>query len=403
MKEPGITGFFILNLYMSRFHSYINSATEIVKKYAGEEPLASFLKKYFSAEKKYGSKDRKQISHLCYCYFRMGKMDIDLPVEERILTGLFLCSGESNEILQQLKPEWIKQIELTIKQKFAIIDHSLSLTDVFPWKDELSNGVDHEEFCESFFVQPDLFLRLRPGHEETAMKKLSAAGIAYESIFTTCLALPNASKIDSVIALNKEAVVQDYSSQRTGELITLARPGRSDKVWDCCAASGGKSIMLFDLFPDIDLTVSDIRESIIINLKKRFTEAGITKYKNIVADLTGAVSRLPATGFGLILADVPCTGSGTWSRTPEQLYFFEKEKISEYASLQKKIISNVIPQLNPGGYFLYITCSVFKKENEDIIEIIKRNFPLQIIKMGVLKGYAKKADTMFAALLQKPS
>jgi len=347
---------------MSRFHSYINSATEIVKRYTGEEPLASFLKKYFSAEKKYGSKDRKQISHLCYCYFRMGKMGVDLPVEERILTGLFLCSGESNEVLQQLKPEWDRRVELPLTEKLSILNDPLLPAGIFPWKDELSTGIDHKEFVQSFFVQPDLFLRLRPGNGEAVVKKLEAAGIAFKSISDTCLALPNASKIDPVIEVNKEAVVQDYSSQRVGELFSLVRPGRSDKVWDCCAGSGGKSIMLYDLYPNIDLTVSDIRQSIIINLKKRFTEAGITKYKSRVADLTGSDSRLLTSDFRLILADVPCTGSGTWSRTPEQLYYFKKDKISEYAFLQKKIISNVLACLKPGGYLLYITCSVLKRK-----------------------------------------
>ena len=79
----------------------------------------------------------------------------------------------------------------------------------------------------------------------------------------------------------------------------------------------------------------------------------------------------------MIIADVPCTGSGTWGRTPEQLYYFEDRKIEEYASLQKQIVTNVISHLAPGGYFLYITCSVFKKENEEAIDFIKDKFQLQ--------------------------
>ena len=83
---------------MSRYHSYLNSAKEILSAYKGEQPFGFFLKDFFARYKKYGSKDRKQISHLCYCYFRLGKAAMGLPVEERILMGLFLCSNESNEI-----------------------------------------------------------------------------------------------------------------------------------------------------------------------------------------------------------------------------------------------------------------------------------------------------------------
>jgi len=161
--------------------------------------------------------------------------------------------------------------------------------------------------------------------------------------------------------------------------------------------------MLHDYYPEVDLTVSDKRESIIVNLKKRFKDAGITNYKSFVADLTASDFGLRSSDFNLIICDAPCTGSGTWSRTPEQLFYFEKEKISHYAALQKKIISNIIAHLKPGGFLLYITCSVFKKENEEVVDFIKQEFHLQLVKMELLKGYDKKADTMFAALLVKPS
>ena len=91
-----------------------------------------------------------------------------------------------------------------------------------------------------------------------------------------------------------------------------------------------------------------------------------------------------------------------YKRQPEQLYFFEKERIGEYAVLQKKIASNIIPFLKPGGYLLYITCSVFRKENEESVNFLKEKFQLQLLKMELLKGYDKRADTMFAALLRKP-
>jgi 16S rRNA (cytosine967-C5)-methyltransferase len=395
---------------MSKFHSHINSAGKSIESYSGEEPFASYLKKFFSLNKKYGSKDRKQISHLCYCHFRIGKLKEEQPVEDRILTGLFLCSSESSELLQELRPEWNEKIAIPVKEKLALLQ-LVTATDIFSFTDELSNGIEKEPFILSHLQQPNLFLRLRPGKGEKVKQQLGEAGIGYVVLSDTCLVLQNAAKVDSVIMLNKDAVVQDYSSQRTGEsmqsAITNLPAGRqglqpSITAWDCCAASGGKSIMLCDLHPGIDLTVSDIRESILVNLKKRFSEAGIAKYKSMVADLTR--SKLPATypPFNLVIADVPCSGSGTWGRTPENLLFVESRKIDEYASLQKKIVSNVIPHLAPGGYFLYITCSVFKKENEDAVDFIQQNSGLQLVKMEILKGYDKKADTLFVALLRLP-
>ena len=388
---------------MSRYHSYINSTKDILSNYKGEEPLSSFLRKYFSANKKYGSKDRKQIANLCYCFFRMGKAVMNTTTEEKIVTALFLCSRESTEVLAALKPEWNEKIELPFSEKLLIINYSLLTAAVFPWKEELSDKIDHEKFSASFFVQPDLFLRLRPGKEKRVTQKLQDAGIDFKMISETCLALPNASKIDEVIELDKEAVIQDYNSQNTGELIKSEILNLRSEIflWDCCAGSGGKSIMIHDIDPTIELTVSDVRETILANLKKRFERAGIRKYKSFVADIQDKNFKPQTTNFKLIIADVPCSGSGTWSRTPEQLYFFNENEIEKYSILQKKIVSNVIPQLQNRGLFIYITCSVFKKENEEVVNFIEQNFHLQVKQMEVLKGYDKKADSMFIAVFEK--
>jgi len=392
---------------VSRYHSYINSAKEILGIYRGDEPLSTFLKKYFSANKKYGSKDRKQVAHLCYCFFRLGKTVMNTSIEEKMLTALFLCCHESNETLAALKPEWNEKCELPVNEKLLIINYSLIIQNVFPWKDELSEGIDHDEFCQSFFIQPDVFLRVRPGETETVIKKLQIADCRFQIAGHDALSLPNAVKLESILEIDKEVVIQDLNSQIAGELLKAAIRSRwlsglqsKIHVWDCCAGSGGKSIMAFDMDPKIKLIVSDTRESILANLKKRFASAGITNYESFVIDLANksAIRNLKSE---IIIADVPCSGSGTWSRTPEQLYFFQKRKIEEFSALQKRIVSTAIPQLQPGGSFVYITCSVFKKENEEVVTFIKENFHLKLKQMEVLKGYDKKADSMFVALFEK--
>jgi 16S rRNA (cytosine967-C5)-methyltransferase len=232
------------------------------------------------------------------------------------------------------------------------------------------------------------------------------SGFDFKMPAADCIALPNTSKLDAVFEIDKEIVVQDYNSQKVLDVLKkedlFNEPVIS--VWDCCAASGGKSILAYDILEgNIQLTVSDIRESILSNLKKRFAAAGIKHYQSFVSDLSSADSKLPTgqAGCQLIICDAPCTGSGTWSRTPEQLFFFKEKMIAAYAVKQQQIVSNIIPQLKEGGIFIYITCSVFKKENEEMVNFIKEKFHLKLLQMELLKGFDKKADSMFVAVFIK--
>ncbi len=391
---------------MSRYYSYINSAKEIIAAYTGAEPFASHLKKKFAANKKFGSKDRRQITQLCYAYFRLGNALQELSIEERLLAGLFLCHRSSNDLLQHLKPEWNDVIETAFEKKVEMVNMEVKASDIFPNTNELSAGIEVDAFAFSHLKQPDLFLRIRPGRKETVLHQLKAADISFRLLDDVTIVLPNTTKIEEIIMLNKDAVVQDYSSQRVGELLKNLLPQALHPkpfVWDCCAASGGKSIMAKDILGAIDLSVSDVRESILRNLKSRFLEAGINAYKSFVADLSTASFVTPYAAYDLIMADVPCSGSGTWGRTPEQLSFFNNDSIETYSALQKKICSNASTKLKPGGYFLYITCSVFKKENEENVQWLQNELKLNLINQELLIGYTQKADTMFAALLQKPA
>lgn len=386
-----------------KYFSHLHTAVQLIEQYRGNQPFGDYAREFFRGQKKYGSTDRRQIMQLCYAAFRTGRSISDRPIEERILAGLFLVSAESNVLLEHLKPEWDEKVQLTLEEKCSMVDIEYARPDIFPWKAELSDGIDADLFERSFLQQPDLFLRMRPGREKTVKEKLQDAGIAFKEIETSTLALPNASKVDSLLELDKEAVIQDLSSQRISGFIKKAGEHLDiGNVWDCCAGSGGKSIMTVDTIDHIKLTVSDIRDSILANLEQRFESAGIKTYTAFTADLASnkfdPLNFLsPKARFDLVIADVPCTGSGTWSRSPEHLSFFNSKQIEQYSLLQKNIINNVAPLLLPGGAFLYITCSAFKKENEEVVQYIQQN-GLVLQHMELLKGYDQKADTMFAAL-----
>jgi 16S rRNA (cytosine967-C5)-methyltransferase len=390
---------------MSRFHSYINTAAQLLKNYKGEVPLAIFLKSFFSSNKKYGSKDRKQITALCYNYFRIGFAIHKEPIEKKILTAFFLCEQEPSDLLEALMPEWNQHIQKPVYEKIQFLQNDFILKDIFPFAELLSNHIDAEKFCASFLEQPDLFLRIRPKTSVGLLKKLEKSNLYYTITDEDCIRLPNSTNVEDHFLIDKEVIIQDYNSQKVFDFFkpqhaTYETPLTT--TWDCCAASGGKSILLFDIFNQrLDLTVSDLRPSIILNLHQRFKKAGIKTYNYFIADVEKKDFEHPIKESSIIICDAPCTGSGTWSRTPEQLSFFDLNSLETFSNRQKSIGTNVIPYLKKDGLFVYITCSVFKQENEDVVDFIKEKFDLDLLEMHVLKGYDKKADSMFVAVLQK--
>ena len=387
------------------FHRYLNYAASLLSKYKGEIPFHIFLKKYFSANKKHGSGDRRIITSLCYDRFRLGfAVSSSIDSNEQLLLSYFLLETKPSSFLAELKPEWNEKIELPVKEKMRIVQALVDEEKIFPFSNELSDQIDRQKFSCSFLDQPKLFIRIRPGFQNSVVKKLSAANISFEKIGEACLAFSNKEKVNEIIDIDREAVIQDYNSQRTGDFLIryFTKETSGISVWDCCAASGGKSILAFDLLKDIKLTVTDTRKNILENLKLRFLKAGIKNYESFVADLSVPFD-LPLPEFfpDLIIADVPCSGSGTWGRTPEQLSYFSKKSISRYALLQQKIVRNAAAKLHAGGYFLYITCSVFKLENEENVDFVQNQLQLKLIENKYLKGYEMQADTLFAALFIK--
>ncbi|MDF2432206.1 MAG: rRNA (cytosine967-C5)-methyltransferase [Mucilaginibacter sp.] len=372
----------------------------ILDEYPAETPLSKFLPGFYRQNKQMGSTDRRIAGRLIYNYFRLGKAVPLLPADERLFIAEFLCNTQLNSFLQHFKPEWAACINFGFDEKLAMVKTvypDFNLDDVFPWTTQLSAGIDKEAFLRSLFVQPDLFIRVYKGLEQQVRTALAAGEVVFKDEGNGCFSLPNGTRLETIIPNQNWYEVQDLSSQKTAQFFN---PQKWDYWWDACAASGGKSLLLHDMEPGIKLVVSDIRESILANLDERFQQAGLTKYQSKLLDLTQNNDLLLHDyAFDGIILDAPCSGSGTWGRTPEMISQFDGHKIDFFQRLQKDIVRNVVKYLKPGKPLIYITCSVFKAENEDVVNFIVKQLGLKLEQQTVLKGYENKADTMFVARL----
>ncbi len=389
---------------MSRYHSYLNTSQRILTAFKGEMPFSNYLKIFFSKEKKYGSRDRKQIANICYSYFRVG-LGFDKNISaDTLLAACFLTTRNASPIISELMPAWEAHLNKPLPEKLAFLPVSFNLQAVFPYTGELNESINAAAFLLSFFSQPDLFIRIRPSYKKTVSEKIISSGFEHEFLHDgQAVRFPAGTKIESFLQVDKEVVIQDYQSQQVLNYLEKNKDEfpQQPAVWDCCAASGGKSILVTDrLQGKLNLTVSDIREGILANLQQRFLRAGINSYRSFAADV-GDHEKQATSKYDIIICDAPCTGSGTWSRTPEQLYFFKPETIGSYVELQQKITANTVTQLKEGGLFFYITCSVFKKENDDPVAQLLQYKNLRLVEKKYLYGYAGNSDSMFVAVFKK--
>lgn len=369
-------------------------------------PFSIFIKQFFAKEKKYGSKDRKQIASLCYNYFRAGLALNKNITAENLLAAFFIVLNKPADLIKELKPEWHGSEIKTVEEKSKLLPFLFNLKEVFPFVSSLNCHTNIDLLCHSILQQPYVFARIRPQHKKQTVEKIRTGAVEYTFLNNeSCVQFLPGTNIEKFLLPDKEVSIQDYNSQLVLDYIkqsSFVASREEIKVWDCCAASGGKSILLYDLLNgNIRLTVSDIRQSIITNLQHRFKNAGIKNYKSLVADISNPEAKLSFDKYDIIICDAPCTGSGTWARTPEQLYFFNPASIDEFATKQKRIAANAIKHLNNNGLFFYITCSVFEKENEGVAEYISKEEGIELLEIKNLFGYGMKADSMFVAVLRK--
>ena len=361
---------------------------EVLESFQGKEPLSRFLKKYFNLNRQLGSRDRRLIQQFVYNFFRIGNMYADKPVVERLAIANKICNADPTPLL-----------EFSFRDLKKIEQHASHIEPdkIFSFGRHLSDSINKAEFIHSFLVQPKVWIRVRSEFKAGVEKELLEKEIHFEvdKEIENAWSLKNSTSLDQLESFkNGYFEIQDLSSQKT---IQAIRPNKGETWWDACAGSGGKSLMMAAYEPGISLVCTDSRDTILKNLGERFKRTGFKNYTSKMVDLTtGPKFRMEKQLDGIV-ADVPCTGSGTWSRTPEWLTFFNPKSIEKFQGIQRNIISALVKLLPDNKPLIYITCSVFKEENEENTAWVTANFPLQLQTQIYIEGSSKGADNMFVA------
>jgi 16S rRNA (cytosine967-C5)-methyltransferase len=159
--------------------------------------------------------------------------------------------------------------------------------------------------------------------------------------------------------------LQDGSSQAAMECLAVP-PGA--RVLDYCAGGGGK-VLALAARAEAEWFAHDAAPARMRDLPDRAKRAGIS-----VTVLADAVER--AGPFDLVLCDVPCSGSGTWRRTPDAKWRISPERLTELTEIQAAILDQAAGLVAPGGCLAYATCSLFCEENEAQVEAFLQRQPM---------------------------
>jgi 16S rRNA (cytosine967-C5)-methyltransferase len=177
----------------------------------------------------------------------------------------------------------------------------------------------------------------------------------------------------------------DDGSRLVAELAAAlpSTSGPAPRIWDCCAAPGGKTLMLALRLPAADVLATDVSSKRLAHTTARLRRyAYAARVRTEVAD-AAALPSSPDT-FDLILCDVPCTGTGTLARNPEIRHILRAEELARQSARQRGILAGATRRLAPGGRLVYSTCSLEPEENERVVEAVASTAGLRIVPIEPL-------------------
>ena len=220
-------------------------------------------------------------------------------------------------------------------------------------------------------------LRVNTRHQSVAQyqQQLSALGIQAWAVGSQGLQLDKALPVHQLPGFSEGHVsVQDAAAQVAAPLLMQGRDAEAPwRMLDACAAPGGKTGHLLELYPRAEVLALDVDEARCERIYQNLNRLSLS------ATVRAADAGQPALWwdgqlFDAILLDAPCTASGIVRRHPDVRWLRRPTDSAQLAKTQAALLKALWPLLPPGGRLLYCTCSVFKAEGDETVQaFLQRN------------------------------
>jgi 16S rRNA (cytosine967-C5)-methyltransferase len=208
--------------------------------------------------------------------------------------------------------------------------------------------------------------------------------------------------------------IQDLGSQLIVEALPVS-PG--DTIIDLCAGGGGKTLALAARLGNAaSLVAADTDKRRLGNLAPRAARAGAAVDHIVLLDPGREMAALApfAAKADHVLVDAPCSGSGTWRRSPEGRWRLDPAELARLNAVQDHVLDLAAQLVRPGGTIAFVTCSVLDAEGADRIAAFFARHPgLTAQALSLPRGTARGAgfrldplhdgtDGFFVACLRSP-
>lgn len=325
------------------------------------EPLDSALGRYFRSHKALGSKDRKIMGDTVFGMARWKSLIDYFRPEDRLS---FYQTLDWKRVLNDPQvPQWAK-VGLT-PYLYKRLCQVFGEEGAEMLGNVLNEGSPITIRVNTLKTDRETLLRQLQKRFNAIACPMSEVGIQFlkrEPLFAT--------------EEFKEGLfeVQDEGSQLVA-LSVKARPG--DIVLDYCSGAGGKALALGTLMQNKgQIYLHDVRLHALAEARKRLKRAGLQNAQCLEPG-HGQLPRL-IHKCDWVLADVPCSGTGTLRRNPEQKGKIDEEMVGRLVKEQKAIAQKALQYVKKGGRFVYATCSILPEENEAQANFFLQNFPLKL-------------------------
>ena len=172
--------------------------------------------------------------------------------------------------------------------------------------------------------------------------------------------------------------LQDEGSQLVGEIAGQGSKAGTSAILDCCAAPGGKTLILAERNPEARILACESSPPRLAQLQSRLA-AYADRVECRLADTT---TLTEGAAFDVVLADVPCSGTGTLGRNPEIRYRLSVEDLPRQAERQRAILVAALRCVRPGGRVVYSTCSLEPEENEQVVaSVLAENAKARLVSL----------------------